>query len=176
MKTYAQDPIDYIRDFRFAIYQQNSGSSKGPTRKEQDLIIRLTDVTGSGTADVVIPHANYSVVKHVAAWLEKQAFYVFPLAEVITGETHTWINLQVAGTDIQFGSVKAQLEALLGHFAPVTQRIADGCVKIIPPRAEREAMSQPGYGQPGMLGRQDNRTPQNWGRGGNGGSGNNNNW
>lgn len=185
MKTYAQDPIDYIRDFRFAIFKSNPGSSKGPTCKDQDLVIRLTDAEDRGVVEVMVIKANRRAAKYVADLLAKQPFYVFPFAELVVGESSTWINLQIVGNNISFVSLKAQLHALIGHVSEVGQTIRSvDRAKIIPPAAERVPTGGPGYGQQPTLGQQqtfdsrspgqDSRTPQYWNQ--SGGTNNNDNW
>lgn len=147
--VYAKDPIDFIRNFRFAVFHSNPGSSAGPTRVDTKLSIRIYDTIELGVTEVHIEPTNHHAAAHVANWLERQTeFIVMPFAEVLSGTNVVTITVKVTGDEIRTGMIRTHLDKLINHVAMVMAEVKSGYVRIIAPSYEPK-QEQPGYNNRG---------------------------
>jgi hypothetical protein len=187
-KTYAKDPIDFIRNFRFAAFQQNTGSSAGPTRTDHDLVIRISNEVYAGTTEVMIHHTQFRAAEYVASWLEKHpGFSVMPFAYVSTFNNSTMIDLSILpNVDVGMSLIKTSLERLIAHVSEVAAQTKNNDCTVIrasydPKPGDNNNNGGYGYVGPGqVIGKivlDDPRTPvHHQSRLPQGSTGNNNNW
>lgn len=186
-KTYAKDPIDFIRNFRFAVFQPNTGSSAGPTRTDHDLVIRISNEVYAGTTEVMIHHTQFRAAEYVASWLEKQpGFSVMPFAYISTFHNSTMIDLSILpNVDVGMSLLKTSLERLIAHVSEVAAQTKNNDCTVIrasyDPKPGDNNNGGYGYAGPGqVIGKivlDDPRTPTHQqSRLPQGSTGNNNNW
>lgn len=173
-KSYAKDPIDFIRNFTFAIFEVDPGTTAGPTRSHKDLVIRINNDSFAGVVEVTIHHSNPRAAEYVANWLEKQrSFTIMPLAEVSYHVNSVMIQLSLlTGEDIRMSAIKDQLNKLIEHIGAIDAQVKQGGCCILRPSYEARPEHQfnrnnGGYGSFGaqsgqVIGRivlDDPRTP-----------------
>lgn len=133
-KRYAKDPIDFIRNFRFAVFQPNPGSSAGPSRVDQDLVIRISNEVHAGVVEITVHHTQYPAAEFVANWLEKHpGFSVMPFAYVSALTNSTMIDLSILPSgDVSMSLLKASLEKLIEHVGVIHAQVKQQACSIIP--------------------------------------------
>lgn len=95
--TIAKDPIDFIRNFRFAIFKSNQGSTASPMRLDRDLTIRVYDAAHPLTVEVNLTASQHRTAAVIADWLDKQPmFFVQPYASVHENSESGSTLLQIA--------------------------------------------------------------------------------
>lgn len=132
-QSYAKDPIDFIRNFRFAVFQPNPGSSAGPTRTDQDLVIRVNNEVYAGVAEIIIHHTQYRAAEFVASWLEKNpGFSIMPFASVSHLTNSTMIDLAILPNgDVSMSLLKASLQKLVEHVGAIQAQMKQQTCSII---------------------------------------------
>lgn len=151
-KSYAKDPIDFIRNFTFATFEMNPGTTVGSTRSSKDLVIRINNDGFAGVVEVVIHHTNYRAAEYVASWLEKQrAFTIMPLAEVSYHVNSVMIQLSMlTAEETRMSMIKHQLSRLIEHIGVIDQQVKQGDCGILRPSYEQRPENQFNRNNAGM--------------------------
>lgn len=159
MQTIAKDPIDFIRNFRFGIFKQNSGSTGGPTREDRTLIIRVVDAVYSVAVEVNVTPVNYKAGKVIADWLEKQPlFFVQPYAHVIEqeGDGSTLLMVSVNSFDPKPTVIKDHLDSIISRIEQTRLMMEAGNTKCMRASYDPKPIDprNPNGGGPGFGGMQ----------------------
>lgn len=159
MQTIAKDPIDFIRNFRFGIFKQNTGSTAGPRREDRTLIIRIVDAVYSVAVEVNVIPANHKAGKVIADWLEKQPlFFVQPYAHVIEqeGEGSTLLMVSINSFDPKPTVIKDHLDSIISRIEQTRLMMDAGNTKCMRPSYEPKPIDPrgPNNGGPGFGGAQ----------------------
>ena len=187
-QSYAKDPIDFIRNFRFAVFQPNPGSSAASSRVDQDLVIRISNEVCAGVVEITVHHTQYPAAEFVANWLEKHpSFSVMPFAYVSNLTNSTMIDLSILPSgDVSMSLLKASLEKLIEHVGVIHSQVKQQVCSIIAASYDPKPINNNNGGVYGIAGQgqvigktvlddprtpahQNSRLPQ-------GRTGNNDNW
>lgn len=139
MQTIAKDPIDFIRNFRFGIYKQNSGSTGGPTREERKLIIRIVDAVYSVAVETTLMPVQYKTAGVIADWLEKQPlFFIQPYARLIEQDSDgsTLLLVSINSFDAKPVLIKDHLDSIVNTMEETRKMMEAGNTKCMRPSYE----------------------------------------
>ncbi|QXO10167.1 hypothetical protein pEaSNUABM37_00206 [Erwinia phage pEa_SNUABM_37] len=170
--TIAKDPIDFIRNFRFGIYKQNTGTTTGPVREARNLTIRIVDDLYPVVVEVTLTPDQYKTTRVIADWLEKQPlFFIHPYAAVLEQETvnSTHLRITISSFVEKPVMIREHLNSIIKAMDNTRAMMQGGNTNCVRPSYEQDPNSQMNHGgggysaQPGqVIGRivlDDPRTP-----------------